>query len=166
MAYCEIIDLMIGDLPTSAALDPQKYVNDAADEIDSKIGFVYTTPIPHNITDATPRPVVLLLKRINAHLATGRMILAATLLAEDKQLNAYGQALVNDSEIAISQIAAGQMILDGVLRSGLKAVVAHTPMILNKDSESSVDAFYDRVVNPNYTYGSPTYNPLYYKGLV
>ena len=153
MAYCEVIDLLIGDLPTSAALNPQKYVNDAADEIDSKIGFVYTTPINIDPTGTTPRPVVLLLKRLNAHLATGRMILAATIIAEDTQLNAYGKAMVVDAELTISHIAAGQLILDGAIPSGLTALpAAHVPMILNKDPESAVDAFYDRVINPNYRF--------------
>ena len=151
MTYCEVVDLLIGDIPTSAKLDPQKYVNDAADEIDSKIGFVYTTPIP--VFDPTPRPVVLLLKRLNAHLATGRMILAATILMEDKILNAYGKTLVADVEASLVLIGTGQLILDGVIPSGLNALPkAHVPLIMNKDSESAVDAFYDRVVNPAYRY--------------
>lgn len=153
MAYCEVIDLLIGDLPTSAALSPQKYVNDASDEIDSKIGFVYTTPIPITAGATTPRPVVLLLKRLNAHLATGRMILAATIIAEDKELNAYGKRMVADCELTLVQIATGQLLLDGVIPSGLNALpLAHVPMILNKDTESAVDAFYDRVVNPGYRF--------------
>ena len=153
MAYCEVVDLLIGDLPTSAALSPQKYVDDAADEIDSKIGFVYETPIDTAAGGSTPRPVVLLLKRLNAHLATGRMILAATIIAEDERLNAYGARMVADAELAISQIATGAMVLDGAIPSGLNALpAAHIPMILNKDSESAVDAFYDRVVNPSYRF--------------
>lgn len=151
MTYCEVIDLLIGDIPTSAKLDPQKYVNDAADEIDSKIGFFYETPIP--TSDPTPRPVVLLLKRLNAHLATGRMILAATILSEDIQLNAYGRTMVADCELSMSQIASGALVLDGVTGSGLNSLPqSHIPMILNKDAESAVDAFYDRVVNPTYRF--------------
>ena len=153
MAYCEIVDLLIGDLPTSLALSPQKYVNDAADEIDSKIGFVYETPIPVDTFDPTPRPVVLLLKRLNAHLATGRMILAATIIAEDEQLNAYGKRMVEDAELTLVHISTGQLLLDGVLTSGLSALPApHVPMIMNKDTESAVDAFYDRIANPSYTF--------------
>lgn len=153
MAYCEVIDLLIGDLPTSAALNPQKYVNDAADEIDSKIGFVYTTPIPIGITDLTPRPVVLLLKRLNAHLATGRMILAATIIAEDQQLNAYGKTLVGECITTINLIATGQLILIQVSTTGSSALPPpHVPLIANVDSESSVEAFYNRIANPLYVY--------------
>ena len=154
-AYCTTADLLIGDIPTSAGLDPAKYVQDAADEIDSKIGFVYQTPIPVGPSDGTPRPVVLLLKRINAHLASGRLILAATIPAESERLNAYGRSLVRESEEAIQAIASGQIILDGVLPGGLAMPAKAIPKILNGDAESSVDAFYDRVVNPHYTFQSP-----------
>lgn len=157
MAYCAVADLLIGDVRTSVALDPQKYVNDAADEIDSKIGFVYETPIPVDAASTTPRPVVLLLKRINAHLASGRMILAATIAAEDQQLNAYGASLVAESELAIAQIASGEIILDGVTPGTGSIPLSAKPAISNTDSESIVDAFYDRIVNPNYTFLSPTY---------
>lgn len=157
MTYCEVVDLLIGDLPTSAALSPQKYVSDASDEIDSKIGFVYETPIDVVTAGVTPRPVVLLLKRLNAHLATGRMILAATIIAEDKQLNAYGARMVADCELTMSQIATGALVLDGTVPSGLNGLPPpHVPMILNKDEESAVDAFYDRVVNPSYSFVTPS----------
>lgn len=150
MAYCEVIDLMIGDIRPSDALDPQKYVNDAADEIDSKIGFVYETPIPITGGSSAPRPVVLLLKRLNAHLATGRMILAATIASEDEQLNAYGKRLVEDCELTIAMIADGKLILDGVTPGEMARPPRPVPLLLNGDDESAVDAFYDRVVNPNY----------------
>lgn len=156
-AYCTTADLLIGDIRPSEALDPQKYVNDAADEIDSKIGFVYETPIPVDAASATPRPVILLLKRINAHLASGRMILAATIATEDRQLNAYGASLVADSELAIQQIASGDIILDGVTPGAGSIPSSAKPLISNGDTESAVDAFYDRVVNPNYTFVAPYY---------
>jgi hypothetical protein len=130
-------------------------VQDAADEIDSKIGFVYTTPIPVDEAAATPRPVKLLLKRINAHLASGRLILAATVAAEDEQLNAYGARLVADAELAIAQIASGQITLDGVPAGNQNLPPKPSPLLLNGDTESMVDAFYDRVVNPNYLYHPP-----------
>lgn len=149
-AYCTVADLLIGDIPTSGALDPQKYVNDAADEIDSKIGFVYTTPIPVDAASDTPRPVVLLLKRLNSHLASGRLILAATIPGEDERLNAYGASLVNEVEATILAIQSGQVILDGVTPGGFTLPKKPVPMLLNGDDESAVDAYYDRVVNPSY----------------
>lgn len=156
MSYCTETDLLIGDLPTSAALSPAKYVSDAADEIDSKIGFVYTTPIivDPNDPNVVSRPVRLLLKRINAHLASGRMILAATIPAEDERLNAYGATLVAESELAIAQIADGTIPLEGVPTEPTTAPKKTTsPLLANVDAESNVEAFYDRIGNPNYSFG-------------
>lgn len=162
MAYCEVSDLLIGDIPTSVSLDPQKYVNDAADEIDSKIGFIYKTPIDITGASAAPRPVVLLLKRLNSHLASGRLIMAATILIEDKQLNAYGKNLVADAELSLTAIATRQFLLPGVdPPTGITApsgVPATAPLLANVDKESSVEAFYDRIaMNPK----RPVYPPGY-----
>lgn len=147
MAYCEVKDLLIGDIPTGGGLDPVKYVNDAADEIDSKIGFVYVTPITSIV-----RPVVLLLKRINAHLASGRMILAATISAEGDQLNAYGQSLVADSMLAIEAIASGEILLPGATINtdvippiDPLAPVSGPLLISNLDTVSRVESFYNFV---------------------
>lgn len=155
--YCNVVDLLLGDIATSAALSPQKYVEDASDEIDSKIGFIYQTPI--SIDAPTPRPVVLLLKRICSHLASGRLIMAGTLSVEGDNLHAYGESLVAGAQLAITQIMSNQIRLDGVTLSGLDALpTTHIPLIANKDSESAVDAFYDRVANPSYNFVRP-YSP-------
>lgn len=172
-AYCDVVDLLLGDISTSALLDPQKYVNDASDEIDSKIGFVYITPV--SINAPTPRPVVLLLKRICSHLASGRLIMAATLSVEGDKLHAYGESLVTGAQMAITEIVKGNIVLSGVtnniLGPGTDAV--KLGIISNKDAESAVDAYYDRIANPRYvfpgTYGGPysgpyssPYGPPYY----
>ena len=162
-AYCATTDLLTGDIPTSTLLDPAKYVDDASDEMDSKIGFKYAIPISKN--SPTPDPVVLLLKRICVHLATGRLIMAATISVEGTQLHAYGKSLVMGAQIAISDIVEGRLLLAGVEESGLDAYNAHIPYIANKDTESAVDAFYDRVSNPGYTFvpvGTGPYNPYPY----
>lgn len=164
MAYCEVADLLIGDIPTSAQLDPQKYVNDAADEIDSKIGFVYDTPIDVTPTGPTTRPAALLLKRLNSHLASGRLIMAATILVEDKNLNAYGQYLVNDSMLTLDAIGvkrsivlSGAALAPGVTSTGDNQVVT-APMINNLDSASQVEGFYNKIAMP----GSPWIAPDYW----
>jgi hypothetical protein len=41
MAYSAVTDLLTGDLPLPSYVSPVKFVDDAADEIDSKIGFLY-----------------------------------------------------------------------------------------------------------------------------
>jgi hypothetical protein len=153
VAYCTVADLLIGDIPTSTALDPTKYVNDAADEIDSKIGFIYETPIPNTV----PRPVLLLLKRLNSHLASGRLILAATISVEDVRLNAYGQSLVDEVLLAVQAIVDGKLVLAGAdINTDVEQPVKTDKILFaNQDAESAVDAFYDRVVNPGYSFVNP-----------
>jgi hypothetical protein len=144
---------MLGDIQASAALSPQKYVNDAADEIDSKIGFTYETPIPAYQADGitpTPRPVTLLLKRLTSHLATGRLIMAAYSAQEDARLNAYGQSLVDEVDATIAAIISGELPLPGVPASSTPLPGAGdgeyvTPIgagINNIDAYSQVEAFY------------------------
>jgi|SRR5690348_1250597 len=107
-AYCASGDLVLGGIPTPAGLDQNKIVADAADEIDSQIGMRYLTPID---TANVPRPVQLLLKRINVALASGRLILAADSNGENQQLHAYGLSLINEAKEALRAIAAGDMFL-------------------------------------------------------
>lgn len=163
MAYSDPVDMKIPDVgPASATLDPAKYTSDAADEIDSIIGYRYTTPIDVTEGGSTPRPVRLLLKRLNAFLATGRFIQALTALQEDQQLNAYGNAMVEEVLASLYAIADGTVILpgltltDGEVTPGLgeAAPVARVtvPLINNLDAESNVEAFYDRIANPYYVY--------------
>lgn len=152
--YCEVIDLLIGDISTSVLLNPQKYVEDASDEIDSKIGFLYTIPI--SVNDPTPRPVVLLLKRICSHLASGRLIMAATLSVEGKELHAYGESLVKGAQQAIESIITGHIVLTGVTSNILgPGTYAKLGIISNSDAESMVEAYYDRIVNPAYIFPGP-----------
>lgn len=155
MAYAGTVDLLVGDIPLGGALDPVKYVNDAADEIDSKIGFRYTTPV-----NSTLRPVTLLLKRLNAHLATGRLVLAATISAEDERLNAYGQSLVDEVMLTLEAIASGELPLPGATINPdvpTQESTSTEPILMGqKDPESQVEAFYDRIAFApgGFVYGS------------
>lgn len=157
-AYCMVTDLLTGNIPTPAAVDPQKFVQDAADEIDSQIGFVYRTPV--DIADSSPvvRPVRLLLKRLNVFLATGRLILAVDGGGEDKQLHAYGLKLIEDALMSLSMIANGQINLEGAPKLPGQEKTVMGPLVSNADSESSVEAFYNRVANPNWLPPFPNFN--------
>lgn len=155
MAYAAVGDLLTGGIPTPAYLSTQKYVDDAADEIDSHIGLMYATPIDVTDVETNPvvRPVRLLLKRINTYLATGRLIMAATSNGEDDNLHAYGLSLVQEATAALKAISSGEIVLTGVDPADPDAQARVTgPIIANVDSESNVEAFYDRIANPNYTF--------------
>jgi phage gp36-like protein len=145
--YCTSGDLLVGDVPIPAYLDKEKIVTDASEEIDTYLGFKYITPIVvENPEDPTNRPVVLLLKRINAHLATGRLILEAAIAAEDDNLHAYGKRLIDESLALLIQIQNGEVVLPGApIVPGLVGQ-ENGPLQLNHEPFSYVDALYDGVL--------------------
>lgn len=170
-AYSATTDLLTGNVPVPSYLSPQKFVDDAADEIDSKIGFLYSTPIDIVSVDSTvPRPARLLLKRINNFLASGRLLLAAAAGQEDSQLHAYGWSLIQEATIALNAIASGAITIEGATRIDTGDEAAVTAVIINNlDPESTVEAFYNRIANPNYSYGNKDWEgnaPVYGIGVV
>lgn len=154
MAYSSSNDLLNGNIPLPGYLDKEKFVTDAADEIDSKIGHLYETPVDVSETSTVPRWTRLLLKRINNHLASGRLLMAADAGGEDDRVHAYALFLIQEATAALDQIASGEIKLTGVPGPGGQSSEAITSIILNNlDEESNVEAFYDRILNPNYFFG-------------
>lgn len=154
VGYCATTDLLMGEIPLPSYVDPQKYVDDAKDEIDSYVGNLYATPLTMDESGPMARPARLLIKRINAHLATGRLILAIASPEENKNLHAYGYSLVAESIAALNAIAAGEVTLDGAppASDAPDKPAATVPMISNLDAESNVEAFYNRIANPYVAY--------------
>lgn len=152
--YCVSGDLLLGEIPLPGYMSADKMITDAADEIDSYLGYVYTTPFNVTATGPLARPARLLLKRINAHLATGRIILAVASPEENRNLHAYGWQLVSESIAALQAIAKGEIVLEGATPNADAPAgePATAPLINNLDSESNVEAFYNRLSNPNYQY--------------
>lgn len=131
-------DLLIGDTTIGGGLDAQKFVQDATDEINSRIGAIYTLPL-----GATPEHITLTLKRCANLIASGRLLLAVGAGGEDLALHAYGESLVREGQAILDAIANGQIEL------GVDKVPTQTegnaPSIINQDSASGVEAFYDYV---------------------
>lgn len=146
MPYCVPADLVLGDAQLPTGMDLNKVIQDAMDEIDSKIGFRYHTPVATTATDF-PRPVLLLLKRLNAHLASGRIILAANISGEKSELHAYGAYLVREVERSLKAIADGSVDLPIPLVEGT-VVHQRAPLVANVDAASQVEAFYGALTNP------------------
>lgn len=152
MPYSDVGDLLTGNIPTPATASPEKYVADAADEIDSVIGFIYQTPIDVTEASAVKKPARLLLKRISNWLASGRLMMAAAAGSQKLEVHAYANKLIADATAALNAIASGEVQLDGAVRLDDPAESFTGPQIYNQDPESTVEAFYDRVANPNYIY--------------
>lgn len=150
MGYCEVEDLLIGDMPVGASTPRQKYIDDATDEIDSAIGVRYITPL--NLTESDPetewenpipRHIRLHIKRIASHLASGRLILAISAGGEDYQLQAYGRSLVEQALGALKEIVSGMLDLEGAVENPSNVDSRpRGPVGQFADSESLVDRFY------------------------
>jgi len=139
MGYSSVEDMLIGDV-RSNILDKQAFVEDAAREIDSKIGRIYQVPL--NLSQLE-QYAVLTIKRLNNHIASGRFLMAAN--AGDESIHAYGRMLVREAYQELDLIASGSIQLDGApLRPGLTDTTG--PTISHQDQVSSLDAFYEPVM--------------------
>ncbi len=160
MAYSAESDMLLGDIALPPYLAKSKYVQDAADEMDSKIGFVYATPVD---LSTLKRPAQLLLKRLNNFLATGRLILAMNMSEEDNALHAYGKSLVDEANLALEAIRTRDMVLEGAaLTPEATEGESNTSVRVlqyTKDDESLVDSYYEKIANPNYSFGIPGLRP-------
>lgn len=147
MPYSEESDLLTGDLLISSKVDKGKFVNDAAEEIDSKLGFIYVLPLTP-IAPALDIPVHerLLLKTINNRLASGRLILTLDIADERSTLHAYGLRLVTEALQELMLIANGTVDLTAVRTNPDESTTglgSRSPAITNVDATSAVEAFYE-----------------------
>lgn len=152
--YSEADDLLLGELTFPDQKILQKYVQDAADEMDSKLGFTYVTPI---VIDPSGeyRASALLLKRISNFLATGRLILANAASREDQYLNAYGKSLIVEATEALNALLTGTMPLPGAVPINTDTTGATGPIINNLDPQSNVESFYAFATDPCPSRGYP-----------
>ena len=141
MAYAEPDSALLGGVPGNPD-DLQKYFDDAADEIDATLGFVYETPITRSAEGGSlPRPVELILARINRFLASGRYIMAVASAGEEGNVHAYGWSLVKEAQAALTGLASGANELDAI-RLPNPGTGRRRPAIANAEAQSNVDAFY------------------------
>lgn len=136
--YCEVTDLLVGDMPLNATM-ANGFIQAAQDEIDSSLGMTYTLPLDLAAADPT---VELYLKRTCALLASGRLILAQATAAEDEGVHAYGMYLLSEGKQLVAAVASGDMELMGVTKRAEYASEGNGPSIIQEDTYSPVDTFY------------------------
>jgi hypothetical protein len=156
--YSEVSDLLVGtDLPLPPS--PEKFVQDAADEIDSVLGMRYQTPIAPSDPTGVNRPTVLLIKRISNWLASGRIIMAQASGSELQQVHAYGKNLVDQATVVLQKIENGEIVLPGVATLDPEDLGRSGPIINNLDDGSNVESFYGMVSSPPFV--PYTYPPIF-----
>lgn len=159
MAYSEVSDLLIGDLLISESVDRAKFVNLAAEEIDSKLGWVYELPLRTAEVASSPTawknlPLhqANILKSINNRLATGRLILTLDIAGEGTQLHAYGWHLIQEALGDLAVIANGDVDIDAVRSIAVANEGDKRPVVLQQDEESLLLGWENTVMR-----GSPWY---------
>lgn len=160
MTYSSVDDLLLGDITLGSKARPDKYVQDATDEIDSCLGFRYVLPLDLDLESLTaiPKYAQLVLKQCANKLASGRLIMALASGDEDTSMHAYGWALVQEGMITLNGLCSGMIDLPNAVPVNPVAVGRDVgPALGNQDSSSAVDAFYQYVTNP--TVGSINWAP-------
>lgn len=156
MAYCEQIDLLVDQNMYADPTEKDRFIKFAAESMDSKLGYVYVTPI---VTTSLPPNQVSLLRTINAQLATGRLIMSRSVASQDSQVNAYAMYLIRQAETDLMAIANGavDLLLPRVDASGapvgtvvaptLNDALARTPSGWNPDAYSAVTMFEKNIMS-------------------
>lgn len=163
MAYSEVSDLLLGDTIVGGGVSKQQFVDAAADEIDSKIGWLYVTPIAvdgdnysNPVIPALPRHEALLLKGINNKLASGRLIMTLDIAGEGTTLHAYGARLVKEAMDELHLIANGSVDLSAPrLVTPEQYFADRAPSLSNLDEESLLTPFVQTVHGSRPWYAVP-----------
>lgn len=144
VGYCEIMDLLLGDLTVAASVNKYTYINSAAAEMDGFIGQRYMLPLDLSLA---PDWIALKLKTINQNLATGRLVQALAVAHQDASVNAYGQHLIDSAMVELQGIANGTIALPGL---PLEPTSFRTtaPSITNHDDFSAIDQFEEGFMRP------------------
>ncbi|MDN5746334.1 MAG: hypothetical protein L0H31_14625 [Nocardioidaceae bacterium] len=142
--YCDAEDVMLGDIQVPRSASVEDYIRSAADEMDSWIGQVYKIPIQFDAMNPAHAADVLLLNKLNAHLATGRLLLMAAAGHADGHLQAYGKALIDDVQKELARITAGRTEIEAgeLIKEDPNPLDMSPIQATNRDSTSLVGQFY------------------------
>jgi hypothetical protein len=155
MTYCQLSDLLLGDLATSSAQDPQKFVQDGTDEIEQCLGLRYVVPFDMTALSYVSQKTI---KRINVYLASGRFLVSA--FAGDSHPHATGLAYIKLAMDALKGLEQGDYILEGAALTPAYQKVPTGVQISNVDPTSKVEDFYaSKALGPRPPLG--IYDPLY-----
>lgn len=143
--YCESEDLLLGNVPIPESAG--RYIQDAADEMDSLLGLRYVTPVILDVNIPVQRPAFLLLKRINSWLASGRLLMALDAAGEDDQVHQYAKRLVDDALAGLRMLTEGEITLPGAEPINTEAPRTTGPVASWGDDTSIVEAYDDTFGN-------------------
>lgn len=159
--YCATTDITLPHVVDAAPDDLNRFIRNACDEIDGKLGLLYEVPLPF---DSMVYHEKMLIKTIATKLAMGRYILSVT--ADEAAMHSYGLRLIQEGLDELHIIAGGEIALrvpqqdwDDVPgipdEAGAGAIGARTPTSIIVDSESLLNGFNQTVLNGRPYYVRP-----------
>lgn len=145
--YCVEADLLISGtrLPQGMQVTATSAISAAAEEIDAAIGMLYQTPVTVEEDDPAKRFDTLTLKRINALLASGRLITSMATGGEQNRVQAYGEYLLRFGWGLLKQIQDGTIKLTSAVpidQPDSNATRRGPLLVTDNQQASLVDSFY------------------------
>lgn len=165
MSYCTSTDLLIDHQMYTDTNEKDRYVRAAADAMDAKLGFLYVVPVDV-ASDEFPAHEASLLKKINAELATGRLIMSRSSGGQENNVNQYALFLIKQAEGDLMALANGNVDLHAPrVDSGGDPLgeledptandrFARTPTSWNPDATSAV-TFFEKNIMGGYPDSEP-----------
>lgn len=141
MPYCSADDVTLGSMELPRGVDVDKVIEQQAEHMDSVLGRIFQLPFTLSVTDPDQRPYALLLKKVNAYLAIGDIIIKAGGPRQDTEVLAYGMYYVKQANAILNAIENGKLEIPFLERiNGVED--GQAPAIFNRDSFSRIEEFY------------------------
>lgn len=112
MPYCADEDLLLTADVMVLPAEKTRFIRLTAEAMDSKLGYLYAVPVDIGTGSSLPTHQKLLLKTINAKMATGRMLMSSAVGSQNSEVNAYAAYLIREAEMDLASIANGQVDLN------------------------------------------------------
>jgi len=147
MAYCTLDDVILGsDMPLPRGIDVPKLIEQKADDIDAVVGRVYSLPIQFTATDPEQKPWALMFKKCNAYLVMGEIYLQAGGPRQDDAILAIANQYLRQANAFLNSIENGKIKIP-FLEEVDPSTADQVPLIVNRDSFSRVEEFYNPTVS-------------------
>lgn len=143
MAYCTADEVNLGSMDLPRGADVQSVIDVQAGYIDLVLGQRYRLPLVLSRNEPQELPYILLLNKMNVYAAKGTILLDAAGARQDENLSAWARYYLRYVETTLNQIRDGKIDIPNQEPARESADDGSmSPMIINKDTFSRVEAFY------------------------
>ena len=149
--YVSETEISFGDMGVPSYVDLEQVIETACNDVDAELGKRYKMPIDLDPGVQQHKAAINMLNKIARYFVIGRVVIDAAIGSEDNNLQAYGNYHLRWADKVLKDIVDGDIIIpdqESILPDDDGSRVT-APIVMNRDSRSLVDAFY----NGNLPYG-------------